>query len=140
MNKVIIIGRICRDIEVRYTTGENPTAIARWTLAVDRRFKRQGEQDADFIGCIAFGKQAEFVEKYFNQGMKMVVDGRIQTGSYTNKDGVKIYTTDVVAENVEFGESKASGQVGSSRPEPSSAAGDGFMNVPDGIDETLPFN
>lgn len=141
MNKSILIGRFTRDPEVRYTDGG--TSIARFTIAVDRRFKKEGEQQADFIGCIAFGKTAEFVEKYFSQGMKIVVEGRIQTGSYTNKDGVKVYTTDVVAENVEFAEKKAddSGQgYHSSRPEPSSAMGDGFMNIPDGIDEELPFN
>jgi single-strand DNA-binding protein len=151
MNKAILIGRLTRDPEVRYSQGENSTAIARFTLAVDRRFKRAGEtQDADFIGCVAFGKQAEFVEKYFKQGMKMVLSGRIQTGSYTNKDGQKVYTTDVVAEDIEFAESK--GNNGDSgyqqqggyhkefKPEPSSAMGDGFMNIPDGIDEELPFN
>ncbi|MDF2542571.1 MAG: hypothetical protein K0S47_2289 [Herbinix sp.] len=150
MNKVILIGRLTRDPEVRYSQGENSTAIARFTLAVDRRFRRAGEtQEADFIGCVAFGKQAEFVEKYFKQGMKMVAVGRIQTGSYTNKDGQKVYTTDVVAEEIEFAESKGSqGDSGfqnngfhrESRPEPSAAMGDGFMNIPDGIDEELPFN
>ncbi|HWT74465.1 MAG TPA: single-stranded DNA-binding protein [Mobilitalea sp.] len=151
MNKAILIGRLTRDPEVRYSQGENSTAIARFTLAVDRRFKRAGEQgDADFIGCVAFGKQAEFVEKYFKQGMKMVLSGRIQTGSYTNKDGQKVYTTDIVADDIEFAESKGNNgdsgfnQGGGShrefRPEPSSAMGDGFMNIPDGIDEELPFN
>ena len=149
MNKAILIGRLTRDPEVRYSQGENSTAIARFTLAVDRRFKRTGEGDADFIGCVAFGKQAEFVEKYFKQGMKMVLSGRIQTGSYTNKDGQKVYTSDVVADDIEFAESKGSnGDAGfsgngyhkESRPEPSSAMGDGFMNIPDGIDEELPFN
>ena len=149
MNKAILIGRLTRDPEVRYSQGESSTAVARFTLAVDRRFKRAGEtQDADFIGCVAFGKQAEFVEKYFKQGMKMVAVGRIQTGSYTNKDGQKVYTTDVVAEDIEFAESKGSngdsgyqgGNHRESRPEPSSAMGDGFMNIPDGIDEELPFN
>ena len=150
MNKAILMGRLTRDPEVRYSQGENSTAVARFTLAVDRRFKRAGEsQDADFIGCVAFGKQAEFVEKYFKQGMKMVAVGRIQTGSYTNKDGQKVYTTDVVAEEIEFAESKgSSGDSGFAqggyqkefRPEPSSAMGDGFMNIPDGIDEELPFN
>jgi single-strand DNA-binding protein len=150
MNKAILIGRLTRDPEVRYSQGENSTAVARFTLAVDRRFKRAGEtQDADFIGCVAFGKQAEFVEKYFKQGMKMVAVGRIQTGSYTNKDGQKVYTTDVVAEEIEFAESKGnngdsgyqqSGSHKEFRPEPSSAMGDGFMNIPDGIDEELPFN
>ena len=149
MNKAILIGRLTRDPEVRYSQGENSTAVARFTLAVDRRFKRAGEtQDADFISCVAFGKQAEFLERYFKQGMKMVLSGRIQTGSYTNKDGIKVYTTDVVADEVEFAESKAaSGDSGAQsgfhrefKPEPSSAMGDGFMNIPDGIDEELPFN
>ncbi len=149
MNKAILIGRLTRDPEVRYTQGESSTAVARFTLAVDRRFKKAGDtQEADFIGCVAFGKQAEFVERYFKQGMKMVLSGRIQTGSYTNKDGVKVYTTDVVAEDIEFAESKsANPNAGSQggfqkefRPEPSSAMGDGFMNIPDGIDEELPFN
>ena len=150
MNKAILMGRLTRDPEVRYSQGENSTAVARFTLAVDRRFKRPGENsEADFIGCVAFGKQAEFVERYFKQGMKMVLAGRIQTGSYTNKDGQKVYTTDIVAEDIEFAESKGSSggsdfqQGGFQRefkPEPSSAMGDGFMNIPDGIDEELPFN
>jgi len=150
MNKAMLIGRLTRDPEVRYSQGENSTAVARFTLAVDRRFKRAGEtQEADFIACVAFGKQAEFVEKYFKQGMKMVAVGRIQTGNYTNKDGQKIYTTDVVVEEVEFAESKGNNQDSGhqqggyqreSRPEPSTAMGDGFMNIPDGIDEELPFN
>ena len=144
MNKAIEIGRLTRDPDVRYTDGG--TSIARFTLAVDRRFKKPGEQEADFISCIAFGKTAEFIEKYFHQGSKIVVEGRIQTGSYTNKDGQKVYTTDVVVENVEFGESKGSGAVSQpdgSRPDPSQASspfGNGFMNIPDGIDEELPFN
>ena len=150
MNKAMLIGRLTRDPEVRYSQGENSTAVARFTLAVDRRFKKAGDtQEADFIGCVTFGKQAEFVEKYFKQGMKMVAVGRIQTGSYTNKDGQKVYTTDVVVEEVEFAESKGNnGDAGNSqggyhkdfKPEPSSAMGDGFMNIPDGIDEELPFN
>jgi single-strand DNA-binding protein len=150
MNKVILVGRLTRDPEMRYSQGENQTAIARYTLAVKRRFKRTGDSlDADFIGCVSFGKQAEFVEKYFKQGMKMVAVGRIQTGSYTNKDGQKVYTTDVIVEEVEFAESKANSsaseyrQTGYSnevKPEPSTAMGDGFMNIPDGIDEELPFN
>jgi single-strand DNA-binding protein len=150
MNKAILIGRLTRDPEVRYSQGENSTAVARFTLAVDRRFRKAGEQgETDFIGCVAFGKQAEFVEKYFRQGMKMVLSGRIQTGSYTNKEGQKVYTTDIVAEDIEFAESKGSsgnmdsGYQPSSRsnyPEPSTAMGDGFMNIPDGIDEELPFN
>ena len=146
MNKVILMGRLTRDPDVRYTTGEKQMTIARFTLAVDRRFKREGEPDADFIGCTAFGKTAEFAEKYLKQGTKVAVTGRIQTGSYTNKDGVKVYTTDVVLDDIEFAESK-NVQGGDSnysyqapsRPAPS-AAGDGFMNIPDGIDEELPFN
>ena len=150
MNKVILMGRLTRDPEVRYSQGENSTAIARYTLAVDRRFRRNndGEQTADFIGCVAFGRSAEFAEKYFRQGLKVIVTGRIQTGSYTNKDGQRVYTTDVVTENIEFAESKNSaggdnsnsGYTPSNRPSPGSAAGDGFMNIPDGIDEELPFN
>ena len=143
MNKVILMGRLTRDPDVRYTTGEKQMTIARFTLAVDRRFKREGEPDADFIGCTAFGKTAEFAEKYLKQGTKVAVTGRIQTGSYTNKDGVKVYTTDVVIEECEFAESKnASGNSGFSqgRPEPDAAVGDGFMNIPDGVeDEGLPF-
>lgn len=146
MNKVILVGRLTRDPEVRYSQGESSTAIARYTLAVDRRFRRQGEeQTADFIGCVSFGKIAEFAERYLKQGTKVVACGRIQTGSYTNKEGQKVYTTDVVVEEVEFAESKnAGGGDGGyqpvQRPEPSQAASDGFMNIPDGIDEELPFN
>lgn len=147
MNKVILMGRLTRDPEVRYSQGEASTAVARFTLAVDRRFKRDGDQQtADFIGCVAFGRTGEFIEKYAHQGTKLVVDGRIQTGSYTNKEGQRVYTTDVVVENAEFAESKAAAANNESsyqtaRPEPSSAVGDGFMNIPDGVeDEGLPFN
>ncbi len=145
MNKVILMGRLTRDPEVRYSqNGDASLAIARFSLAVDRRFKRDGEATADFISCVAFGRQAEFVERYLHQGTKIVAEGRIQTGSYTNKDGQKVYTTDVVCENLEFAESKNSaGTDGgfTSRPEPINAAGDGFMNIPDGVeDEGLPFN
>ena len=148
MNKVILMGRLTRDPEVRYSQGENATAVARYTLAVDRRVSRNnqnGEQTADFIQCVAFGRSGEFAEKYFRKGMKVVVTGRIQTGSYTNKDGQKVYTTDVVVEDQEFAESKNASQnngggfVPADRPSPSDA-GDGFMNIPDGIDEELPFN
>lgn len=138
------MGRLTRDPEVRYSQGESSLAIARFTLAVDRRFKRQGEADADFISCVAFGKTAEHAEKYYRQGLKIAVVGRIQTGSYTNKEGQKVYTTDVVVEESEFAESKSSsensGFQATSRPTPSAAIGDGFMNIPDGIDEELPFN
>ena len=145
MNKVVLMGRLTRDPEVRYSQGENSTAIARYTLAVDRRFNRNNdEQTADFINCVAFGKAGEFAEKYFHKGIKVAVVGRIQTGSYTNKDGVKVYTTDVVVEEQEFAESKnaqGSGQNGGSgygAPAPA-GADDGFMNLPDGIDEQIPF-
>ena len=145
MNKVVLMGRLTRDPEVRYSQGENALAIARYTLAVDRRFKRDGEQSADFINCVVFGKSAEFTERYFRQGMRVTICGRIQTGSYTNKDGVKVYTTEVVVEEQEFAESKnASAESNpyqaAPAPAPSANAGDGFMNIPDGIDEELPFN
>ena len=142
MNKVILMGHLTRDPEVKYTQGENTMAIARYTLAVDRRFKRDGEAAADFISCVAFGRQAEFAEKYFRQGIRIVVTGRIQTGSYTNRDGNKVYTTDVVVEEQEFAESKnaqnhAAGQAAAGKPQ---VDPDGFMNIPDGIDEELPFS
>ncbi len=151
MNKVILMGRLTRDPEVRYTQGDNQMAIARYTLAVDRRFNRNGDENtADFISCVAFGKSGEFAERYLRKGTKIAVTGRIQTGSYTNKDGVKVYTTDVVVEDQEFAESKNSsnnnsggfdGNYGNnSQPAAPMAAGDGFMNIPDGIDEELPFN
>ena len=148
MNKVILMGRLTRDPEVRYSAGESATAVARYTLAVDRRMRRNdGEQSADFIGCVAFGRSAEFAEKYLRQGTKIVVTGRIQTGSYTNRDGQRVYTTDVVVEDQEFAESKAASgaqtggfQAAAPAPAPSMSAGDGFMNIPDGIDEELPFN
>lgn len=167
MNKVILMGRVTRDIEVRYTTGENTMAVARYTLAVPRRFKREGEADADFIGCVAFGKQAEFAEKYFRQGTKIVIVGRIQTGSYTNRDGQKVYTTDVVIEEQEFAESKNASEASKGQgngantyqhggqqqrrngqtpggqqynQESFTTDQNGFMNIPDGIDEELPFH
>ena len=151
MNKVILVGRLTRDPDVRYSQGETATAVARYTLAVDRSFARRDQQDAqtaDFISIVAFGRSGEFAEKYLKKGTKVIVTGRIQTGSYTNKDGVKVYTTDVVAEDQEFAESKnASSSNGGSfgsdfsaeAPAPA-AASDGFMNIPDGIDEELPFN
>ena len=154
MNKVILMGRLTRDPEVRYSQGESSLAIARYTLAVDRRQARGNgdEQSADFINCVAFGRAGEFAERYFRKGTKIAITGRIQTGSYTNKDGVRVYTTDIVVEEQEFAESKnaSSGNEGGyqaggfnggsyNRPAPS-GAGDGFMNIPDGIDEELPFN
>ena len=152
MNKVILMGRLTRDPEVRYSQGENSTAVARYTLAVDRRFTRRdggdNQQTADFIQCVAFGRSGEFAEKYFRKGLKVLVTGRIQTGSYTNQEGQRIYTTDVVVEDQEFAESKAASDnyqqnngsfAPADRPSPSAAVGDGFMNIPDGIDEELPF-
>lgn len=144
MNKVILMGRLTRDPEVRYGTGENSTAVARYTIAVDRRFKRDGDQSADFIGCVTFGRNAEFAEKYLRQGTKIVLTGRIQTGSYTNRDGQKVYTTDIVVEEQEFAESKAAagnnGQNNYSRPASNPTDADEFMNIPDGIDDELPFS
>ena len=160
MNKVILMGRLTRDPDIRYSQGENSTAVARYTLAVDRRFKRDGDQTADFISCVAFGRAAEFAEKYFHQGIKIAVTGRIQTGSYTNRDGVKVYTTDIVVEEQEFAGSKnAASEGGCSRGGNAGPFGqnrdgqngggsnagmpdldDGFMNIPDGIDEELPFH
>ena len=142
MNKVILMGRLTRDPEVRYGAGENSTAVARYTIAVDRRFKRDGEQSADFIGCVAFGRNAEFAEKYLRQGTKIVLTGRIQTGSYTNRDGQKVYTTDIVVEEQEFAESKAAGNGGQNNYSRPAAAADveGFMIIPDGIDDELPFS
>ena len=138
MNKVTLIGRLVADPEIRYTQGENATTIAKYRLAVNRRFKREGEQEADFIPCVAFGKQAEFAEKYLSKGMKIAVSGRIQTGSYTNQDGQKVYTTDIIVEETEFCESKGSGST-TSAPHTNTGV-DGFMNLPlDVEDEGLPF-
>ncbi len=157
MNKVILMGRLTRDPEVRYGQGGNQTAVARFSLAVDRRFKRDGQPDADFFNCTAFGKQAEFVERYLHKGIKMVVVGRIQNDNYTNRDGQMVYSVQVIAEELEFAESKNASAGGSndsfgggfgggsnfgaaSRPAPG-PVGDGFMNIPDGVeDEDLPFN
>lgn len=145
MNKVILIGRIVRDPEVRYSQGENASGVAKYSLAVERRFKQEGQPTADFINCVCFGKQTEFVEKYLRQGTKIAVTGRIQTGSYTNKDGVKVYTTDVVVEEHEFCESKQNVEQAqpSAYTKPQQTAndlGNGFFNIPDGIDEALPFD
>ncbi|MDF2886605.1 MAG: single-strand binding protein [Lacrimispora sp.] len=143
MNRVILMGRLTRDPEVRYSQGERSMAVAKYTLAIDRRGRRNqegNEQTADFINCTAFDKAGEFTEKYFRQGMRVLVSGRIQTGSYTNKEGVKVYTFDVIVDDQEFADSKnASGD--NSKPDPYGAVGDGFMNIPDGVeDEGLPFN
>ena len=169
MNKVILMGRLTRDPDIRSSAGNNPQTFARYTLAVDRRFSRRdggdNGQSADFISCVAFGRSAEFAEKYLHKGLKVVVTGRIQTGSYTNRDGQKVYTTDVVVEDQEFAESKANASDngggymrqpqpvqaaapagsapassgGAPAPEQASAE-DGFMNIPDSLDEDLPFN
>lgn len=168
MNKVVLMGRLTRDPEVRYTQGENSMCIARYTLAVDRRFSRNNNNDgqnADFIPCVAFGKAGEHAEKYYRKGIKVAVSGRIQTGSYTNRDGVKVYTTEVIVEEQEFAESRNASQQGGSSSygggsysggssygggnnsysggqsgsTQSSGSIDGFMNIPDGIDEELPF-
>ena len=158
MNKVILMGRLTRDPEVRYSQGASQTSVARFSVAVDRRFKREGEPDADFFNCTAFGRQDEFVERYLHKGIKIVLCGRIQNDNYTNKDGQMVYSVRVMVDEIEFAESKnASGgnagggynnaggynnggyAGGGNAPAPS-GAGDGFMNIPDGIDEELPFN
>lgn len=156
MNKIFLMGRLTSDPEIRYTQGENPVAIARYTLAVDRRYKKDGEPTADFLRCVAIGRNAEFAEKYFRKGTKLVICGHIQTGSYTNKDGQKVYTTDIYVDEQEFAESKSAaesrestGQTQSAKapsapqtppsPSPAYDTGDGFMNIPDGIEDELPF-
>ena len=149
MNSVVLMGRLTRDPEVRYSQGERPNCIARYTLAVDRRYRSQNSDQptADYISCLAFGKFAEIAEKYFKQGTKITIRGRIQTGSYTNRDGQKVYTTDVVVEDQEFAESKATADSNNYQPQqpvasqPTAPAGDGFMNIPDSVDDSgLPFN
>ena len=163
MNKVILMGRLTRDPEVRYSQGANQTAVGRFSIAVDRRFKREGEPDADFFNCTAFGKQAEFVERYLHKGTKIVVVGRIQNDNYTNKEGQTVYSVRVMVDEIEFAESKNAasqneggfnggnggfndggygnnGGFGGNNAPAASGAGDGFMNIPDGIDEELPFN
>lgn len=143
MNKVILMGRLTRDPDIRYSQGEKQTAIARYTLAVDRRFKQEGQPSADFINCLALGKNGEFAEKYLHKGTKVVVVGNWQTGSYTNKDGNKVYTNDCFVENCEFAESKTASENnggGNSGQTSNYPVNDGFMNIPVGIDEELPFN
>ena len=145
MNKVIMMGRLTRDPEVRYSQGANATTIARFTIAVDRRFKREGEPEADFFNCVAFGKTGDFVEKWFKQGNKILIVGRVENDNYTNKDGQKVYGTRISVEEAEFGESKgnSSNQTEKTQNTPNTKAtegSDGFMNIPDGIDEELPFN
>lgn len=142
MNKVILMGRLTRDPDIRYSQGEKSTAVARFTLAVDRRFKQEGQPTADFINCVAFGKRAEFMEKYCRQGTKLVIEGSWQTGSYTNKDGNKVYTNDCLVENCEFAESKNASENNNAGyvPAPAAPSNDGFMNIPEGVDDELPFN
>ena len=155
MNKVILMGRLTRDPEVRYSQGANQTTVGRFSIAVDRRFKREGEPDADFFNCTCFGKQAEFVERYLHKGTKVVLCGRIQNDNYTNKDGQMVYSVRVMVDEIEFAESKNAsagnndggynngynnGGFGGGNAPAASGAGDGFMNIPDGIDEELPFN
>lgn len=145
MNKIILMGRLTRDPETRYSQGENQLAISRFSLAVDRRFKRQGEAEADFFNCTAFGRQAEFVEKYLKQGTKIVLTGRVQNDNYTNKNGEKVYSVQIIAEEIEFAESKSAQSGGgggfqTGMPAPEQAADDGFLNIPNGIEEELPFN
>ena len=157
MNKVILMGRLTRDPEVRYSQGASQTAIARFSIAVDRRFKREGEPDADFFNCTCFGKQAEFVERYLHKGVKVVLSGRVQNDNYTNKDGQMVYSVRIMVDEIEFAESKNAaggngdggynnggynnGGFGGGNVAPAaSGAGDGFMNIPDGIDDELPFN
>ncbi len=156
MNKVILMGRLTRDPEVRYSQGASQTVVGRFSVAVDRRFKRDGEPDADFFNCTCFGKQAEFVEKYLHKGTKVVLSGRVQNDNYTNKDGQMVYSVRIMVEEIEFAESKNAsggngdngynssynngGYAGGGNAPAASGAGDGFMNIPDGIDEELPFN
>ncbi len=146
MNNVVLMGRLTKDPEVRYSQSQSDTSlcIARYTLAVDRRYKKDGDQGADFIPCKSFGKAGEFAEKYFRKGMKVTISGRIETGSYTNKDGQKVYTTEVIADNQEFAESKGSSQAQTQQPQTQQPTQlpqqDDFMNIPEGIDDELPFN
>lgn len=152
MNKVILMGRLTRDPEVRYSQGASQTVVARFSVAVDRRFKREGEPDADFFNCTCFNKQAEFVERYLHKGTKVVLCGRVQNDNYTNKDGQMVYSVRIMVDEIEFAESKNAsggnsdggynnGGYGNQNSAPAaSGAGDGFMNIPDGIDEELPFN
>ena len=140
MNTTVLMGRLTADPQVRYSQGEKATAVARYTLAINRKFKKDGEPTADFIPCVVFGRSAEFAEKYFRKGMQVAISGRIQTGSYTNKDGQKVYTTDVVVEDQEFAESKAASQQNQQNNSTPATDSDGFMNIPDGIDEEMPFS
>lgn len=148
MNKIILMGRLTRDPEVRYSQGENQVAVARFSLAVNRKWKREGEPEADFFNCTAFGKLAEFAEKYLRQGIKVVVTGRIQNDNYTNREGQKVYSVQVLVEEMEFAESKSASAANAgaalyqtgAKPSPEQAADNGFMSIPDGAEEELPFN
>ena len=144
MNKVIMMGRLTRDPEIRYSQGVSQIAIARFSLAVDRKWKREGEPDADFFNCTVFGRQADFVEKYLRKGIKIIVAGRIQNDNYTNKEGQKVYAVQIIVDEIEFAESKnaaaTNGAVMQNTPSPSQATGDGFMSIPDGAEEEMPFN
>ncbi len=143
MNKAIMVGRLTRDPDIRYTQGENQTAIARFSLAVDRRWKREGEPDADFFNCTAFGRQAEFAEKYLKKGTKIAIIGRVQNDNYTDRNGQKVYSVQIMVDEMEFAESKANNQVeqknSQRQQERPSYAGDGFMSIPDGAEDELPF-
>ena len=145
MNKVILMGRLTRDPDVRYSQGANATAVARYSLAVDRRFKRDGQPDADFFNCVSFGKQAEFVEKYLHKGIKVVIQGSLQNDNYQNREGQMVYRDQIMIDNIEFAESKNASSQGSvnmpeERPDFTASASDGFMNIPDGVDDELPFS
>lgn len=147
MNKVILMGNLTRDPEIRYSQGENSLVIARFSIAVNRRFSRQGDTDTDFFNCTAFGKQAEFVEKYFRKGSRMLLTGRVENNNYTNANGEKVYSVQVIAEEIEFAERKSTADANTAlggnfggAPEPTAAANDDFMNIPDGIEDGLPFN
>lgn len=148
MNKVILMGNLTRDPEIRYSQGENSLAIARFSIAVNRRFARQGDTDVDFFNCTAFGRQAEFIEKYFRQGSRVLLSGRIQNDNYTNKNGEKVYSVQIIAEEIEFAERKSTADANAASaqnfnggaPQPNAAANDDFMNIPDGIEDGLPFN
>ena len=144
MNKCILMGNLTRDPEIRYSQGENPLAIARFSIAVNRRFARDGEDDTDFFNCVTFGKQAEFVEKYFHKGSRMLLSGRVQNDNYTNNNGEKVYSVQIIAEEVEFAERKSTADANAAaqggRPQSNAAANDDFMSIPEGVPDELPFN
>lgn len=139
MNKIILMGRLTRDPEIRYPQNPEAAAVGRFSLAVDRRFKKDGGPDADFFNCVCFGRQAEFVEKYLKRGIKMLITGRVENNNYTDRDGHKVYTVQIMVEEMELAESKAAGQSQQEHREPAPEVGDGFMTIPDGIEEELPF-